>query len=125
MKVGVVGSRGLNVDISKYIPAEASELISGGASGVDTLAEQYARERGLPAKVFLPNTKLLGKHAYFARNDQIVDAADMIVAIWDGKSRGTYYTIKRAMELNKPVKIYIIKSDGQVGEELSNVGNRD
>lgn len=113
MKVAVVGSRTLrDVDLSEYIPPDATEIITGGAYGIDTLAERYAASRGIPVRVFRPNYEMLGKLAPLARNDQIVDAADMVVAVWDGVSTGTRYTISRAQRLNKPVKIYVIKRDG-------------
>lgn len=112
MKVAVVGSRGLVVDVAPYIPAETAEIITGGAKGIDTLAEQYARERGIPVRIFRPAYEVLGKWATLARNDQIVNAADMVVAIWDGTSRGTQYTVRRALKLNKPVKVYVIKPTG-------------
>lgn len=108
MKVAVVGSRGLNVDLAEYIPQGVTEIVSGGAKGIDTLAEQYALRHNIPVKIFKPNTKLLGKWAYLARNDQIVKEADVIVAIWDGESRGTYYTINQAKKHNKPVHVHII-----------------
>lgn len=109
MKVAIVGSRQLQVDIGQYVPEGATEIISGGAKGIDSLAEAYARERGLPLRVFLPQTALLGKMAFLARNDQIVDAADIIIAIWDGRSSGTRYTISRAQKLGKPVQIHILR----------------
>lgn len=109
MKVAVVGSRGLDVDVTPYIPPETDEIITGGAKGIDTHAEQYAHARGIPVRIFRPAYEVLGKWATLARNDQIVNAADIVVAIWDGTSRGTQYTIKRAMKLNKPVKVYVVK----------------
>ena len=108
MKVTIVGSRGVHVNVADYVPEGTTEIITGGARGIDTLAEQYARLEGIPLRIFYPDTKALGKMAYFVRNDQIVDASDVVVAIWDGKSRGTQYTIRRAMKLDKPVKIHII-----------------
>ena len=48
MKVAVVGSRSIGeADISRFIPPDADLIISGGAVGVDTLAEKYADERGI------------------------------------------------------------------------------
>ena len=44
MRVAIIGSRNLTVDISKYIPDGTTESISGGAKGIDTLAEKYADE---------------------------------------------------------------------------------
>ena len=113
MKVAVVGSRTLrDVDLEQYIPQETTEIITGGAYGIDTLAECYANRRGIPVRIFRPNYDLFGKLAPLARNDQIVDAADMVVAVWDGVSTGTRYTIGRAQRLNKPVKIYVVERDG-------------
>ena len=37
MKVAVIGSRQLHVyDLEKYLPKEVTELVSGGARGIDT-----------------------------------------------------------------------------------------
>lgn len=43
MKLAVIGSRGLGgITLPGYIPADADEIISGGAAGIDTLAREYA-----------------------------------------------------------------------------------
>ena len=44
MKVAIVGSRSLDVNIDRHIPKETSLIISGGANGIDKLAEKYAKE---------------------------------------------------------------------------------
>ena len=46
MKVAVIGSRGLYVEIEAYLPKETTVIISGGAKGIDTLAEEYADKNG-------------------------------------------------------------------------------
>jgi hypothetical protein len=48
MKIAVVGSRDLNVEIGKYIPSNITLLINGGAKGIDTLAELWADENNIP-----------------------------------------------------------------------------
>ena len=111
MKVAVVGSRGIMMDLSKFIPEGTSEIISGGARGVDSLAEEYAREHGIPARVFRPDYRRYGKGAPFVRNRQIVDACDQLIAIWDGKSRGTQYTVHYARKMGKPVRIYLVEEE--------------
>ena len=69
LRVAVIGSRGIDhADLSRYIPEEATMLISGGAMGVDTLAETYAAEKGLPIKVIKPQYELFGKRAPLLRN---------------------------------------------------------
>lgn len=48
MKAAIIGSRGItNVDMKKYIPPNTTEIISGGARGVDSIAKQYAQENNI------------------------------------------------------------------------------
>lgn len=109
MKVAVVGSRSLtNADISKYIPPDAELIISGGAVGIDTLAEQYADSKGIKKLILYPDYELYGKTAPLIRNKLIVDNADIVIAVWDGSSSGTEYTISYAKRRNVPIEIYII-----------------
>ena len=44
MKLAIVGSRKLTVDISEYMPDEVDEIVSGGAKGIDTCAAEYAKK---------------------------------------------------------------------------------
>lgn len=108
MKVAIIGSRSLtNVEISKYIPENVTEIISGGAKGIDTLAEEWADKNGIPKTIIKPEYEKYKRGAPLKRNEKIVESADIIIALWDGKSRGTKFTIDYAKKLNKEVKIYI------------------
>lgn len=109
MRVAVIGSRGLSVDISEYIPKETNEIISGGAKGIDSLAECYADKNNIPKLIIRPEHQTFGMFAMRKRNRLIVECADMVLAIWDGKSRGTKYTIDYALRIGKPIKIITIK----------------
>ena len=72
MKLAVIGSRNLkNIVIDGYIPDEAVEIISGGAEGVDTLAAEYAKKKGLRLTVFLPQYEHYGFAAPIVRNKAI------------------------------------------------------
>lgn len=107
MKVAVIGSRTLNVqNLGDYLPPETTEIVSGGAIGIDTCAARYAREHGLKLTEFKPDYGRYGsKAAPLKRNVTIVEHADMVLAFWDGKSRGTAYTLNLCKERNKPYKI--------------------
>lgn len=65
------------------------ELIVGGCRGTDSLAERWARERGIPVKVYKADWEKYGKSAGPRRNEEMAKDADFGVCFWDGKSRGT------------------------------------
>ena len=114
MKVAIIGSRDItHYDLTPLIPEGTTAIISGGARGVDTLAAAYAKRHKLKLIEFKPEyDKYPGKIAPLKRNDQIVAECDMHIAIWDGESRGTRYTINKAKEMGKPVYIeYYTRAD--------------
>ena len=107
MKVAVIGSRGLLIDdLGKYLPSGTTEIVSGGARGVDTSAAQYARANGLELTEFLPDYESYGRGAPLVRNKLIVEYADIVMAFWDGQSRGTKFVIDYAAKIGKPYKIF-------------------
>lgn len=106
MKLLIVGSRSItDFDLSLYIPADIDTVISGGADGIDTLAEQYADSHRISKYIIRPRYDLYGRAAPLKRNEQMVDMADAVLVIWDGKSRGTQYTVKYAKKTNKPITL--------------------
>jgi len=109
MRVAVIGSRGANDEhynfLIENIPANCTEIVSGAASGADTLAEKFARENNLLLKIFTPDYKKYGRNATLVRNDEIVFYSSAVIALWDGISRGTAYVINKCIESGVPVKI--------------------
>ena len=104
MKLLVVGSRSItDFDLSPYISAEVDTIISGGAGGVDSLAEKYADLHRLSKYIMRPRYDLYGRGAPLRRNEQMVDLADAVLIIWDGTSKGTNYTLKYSQKKNKKV----------------------
>ena len=109
MKVAIVGSRKIdNIEIKDIIPPECDELVSGGAKGVDSFVVKFAKANNIPLKEFIPEYKKYGRAAPIVRNKTIVEYADKIIAIWDGKSRGTKWVIDYCEKIEKPCKIIIV-----------------
>lgn len=56
MKIAIIGSRSLNINnLEEYISKDASEIVSGGAIGIDTSAKNYALSNNIKFTEFLPN----------------------------------------------------------------------
>lgn len=110
MKLAVIGSRELTIpNLEEYIPEGVTEIVSGGAKGVDACAAEYARSHGLKLTEFLPEYKLYGRGAPFKRNLRIIDYADEVLAVWDGKSSGTKYVIEQCKNKNKNVTVIMYR----------------
>ena len=108
MKLAIIGSRKLNVtNLDDYIPPCVTEIVSGGAQGIDSLAAEYAKRNNIPLVEFKPDYKQFHKGAPLKRNHLIAQYADEAIAFWDGTSKGTLYTINLFKQSNK--KITIIK----------------
>lgn len=110
MKVAIIGSRNLRIDnLEKYLPDGTTEIVSGGAIGIDTCAREYALMKNLPLKEFLPDYVIFGKRAPLIRNIEIIKYSDIVLAFWDRKSRGTKFVIDNCKKLGKPCKIFVPK----------------
>ena len=117
MKVAVIGSRGLQVDhLEDYLPEGVTEIVSGGAQGIDTCAKNYALEHGLKLTEFLPEYSRYGRGAPLQRNITIIEYADLVLAFWDGKSSGTKFVIDNCKKRNIPVEIHRIAAGTEVNQ---------
>lgn len=106
MKVAIIGSRTLHVEnLGDYLPNGTTEIVSGGARGIDADAQKYALKNQMTFTEFLPDYKRYGRGAPLKRNIQIIDYADIVLAIWDGKSRGTKFVIEHCQKENIPLRI--------------------
>ncbi|MFX4303025.1 DUF2493 domain-containing protein [Alicyclobacillus tolerans] len=121
LKIAIVGSRNFphREKIEDYIKNLDKDIIivSGGARGVDAIAEQTARQLGLKTEIYPADWKKYGKSAGYRRNIQIAEALDRIVAFWDGKSKGTFHTIEIAKKQGKPVEIVGGEDQGGLSEQ--------
>jgi len=120
MKTIIAGSRSIT-DIKHVFDAAAacgwliSEVVSGGARGVDTLGEEAGKRAGVPIKVFPADWDTYHKRAGFLRNVQMAEYAEALIAIWDGVSKGTEHMIRIAREKGLRVYVHTVKNEDIIG----------
>lgn len=88
------------------VAAASDEIVSGGANGADALGERYAKEQNHPLKIYAADWAKYGKRAGYLRNQQMAKYADILVAFWDGESKGTWNMIKLALENALELHVY-------------------
>jgi len=110
MKVIIAGSRSIKdmMEVRRAIAAtdfEITEVVCGGAGGVDTLGEQWAKEKGIPVKRFPAQWSQHGRSAGHVRNALMAQYADAAVLVWDGISPGTFSMKNEMFKRRKPFHI--------------------
>lgn len=124
MKVAVVGSRLAKFGISfsyadfkrefdefilrKGLEASIITIVSGGAEGIDTFAERWAKEHNAQTIILKPDWKNIGRNAGLIRNASIVSECDQMIAFLDkkrGMKSGTGHAIRLCKKTNKECHI--------------------
>ena len=107
----VCGSRGLSPSpawlasvVQQFCPG-GWLLLHGGARGVDSSVPSAATLLGWECAAIRPNYQLFGRRAPLCRNDELLALSSHVVAVWDGRSRGTGYVIRQARRLGRPVLV--------------------
>ncbi len=122
MKIAVVGARQYpNADrvraFIRSLPPDW-EIVSGGADGVDTWAQEEAEMEHRSFTVFYADWDRVGRAAGMLRNTEIATYCDACVAFVDGPSRGTLDTVKKAAGQRKPVWTVDATDDVPTWEEI-------
>lgn len=89
----------LSLDIKEVV------IIEGGARGVDTIAKYWAMFNNIPYEEYPADWNKYGKSAGIVRNKIMVENANYVLILWDGKSKGTKNDIDLCKKLNKPYKL--------------------
>jgi hypothetical protein len=92
-------------------------VVSGRAKGVDSLGERWAEEHGVTVKPFPADWDKYKRAAGIVRNREMAKYADALVAVWDGKSRGTGDMIKHAREKGLLVYVHRVEQGWWVSSE--------
>jgi len=113
MRVIIAGTRSFCNDAAVRETIKASgfritEIVSGGSNGVDESAERIAAEDAIPLKRFPANWREYGRSAGPKRNLEMSVYADALIAVWDGKSRGTQHMIEAMKKAGKPVYVHMV-----------------
>jgi len=110
MKVVIAGDR--NCDDRAIVKEaieesgfEITEVISGGARGVDTVGEEWATDNGIPFARFPADWERYGRAAGPKRNKQMAEYGDALVAVLALGSRGTKNMIGQMQKLKKPIHV--------------------
>ena len=108
MKVAIIGSRHVKnpkvilKKIVEELPAECTEIVSGGAEGTDKLAEKFAMENNFKFTEISSESPL-------EKSQKLADYADCLIAFWDCTSKGTAVIISTFTKVSKHVKIVCLK----------------
>lgn len=113
MKTIIAGSRSITdydliFKIISESPFSITKVISGTAKGVDQLGEKFAKEHGIDLELFPADWDKYGKKAGYLRNMEMAENADALIAIYDGKSKGTEHMINIAKRRGLPSFVYDI-----------------
>lgn len=82
------------------------EIVSGDAPGADKLGAQWAEDLSIPVRVFPAYWDMYGPAGGPLRNKEMAFYADVLVAFWDGESRGTAHMIQEAERRGLKVHVY-------------------
>lgn len=114
-KVIIAGSRNFNdykllkEQCNKYLRNKRETcnivIVSGHAYGADSLGEKYAKDEGFSTEIYPAQWDTYGKRAGYLRNEQMAKVADVLIAFWDGESRGTKHMIDIMNKENKQIRV--------------------
>lgn len=105
----ICGSRSINyINLDLFIdPSHVGCIVAGGANGVDTLAEHWAKKNKIEFVLYSARWDKFGKRAGVIRNHEMVEFCDYLIAFWDGKSKGTLDSISYAKSIETPTIVHL------------------
>ena len=110
--VCISGSRSIDwINLDLFIdPTHVGCIVAGGANGVDTLAEWWAKRNKIEFVAYPARWDKFGKKAGIIRNHEMIEFCDVLIAFWDGNSKGTLDSILYAKKLGVPYICHLVKT---------------
>jgi len=93
-------------------------VISGGAPGIDKIAANWCRAKGVPLVELRPDYATHGPAAPHVRNAEIVHRAGLVLVCWDGRSRGTLSAARAAARLGRRCEWLVVPAPGARASSL-------
>lgn len=127
LNLGVVGSRTFSdrdlifawLDRIHKDLGPFDKLVTGDAQGADLIAESWGKKNNINVKICYADWTNLGNKASYLRNISVIDNSDLVIAFWDGDSKGTAHAIRVTRMVNKP--LLVISRNGNNYELLSTI----
>jgi hypothetical protein len=117
MRVIIAGSRSI-ADIKHIYAAVAKSgidhidtILCGTARGVDLLGKEYGEINDITVEDYPADWDKWGKSAGYRRNEWMAGESDALIAVWDGKSKGTGHMVDIMRGRNLPVTVYLVPED--------------
>lgn len=85
-----------------------TQVVCGCANGVDKAGEAWAREGNIPVRHFPADWRRYGRGAGPIRNRLMAEYADALIAVWDGKSKGTLNMLHEAKKRGLKIHLHLI-----------------
>lgn len=115
MRICIAGSRSFNdvdmvievfefLESKGFIPPQSHwTFLSGMARGADRIGYELAIANEIPVMKFPADWDMHGGSAGYIRNAEMAVHTDVLVAFWDGESRGTKHMIETCTKKGIPV----------------------
>ena len=119
MRTIIAGSRNTQMAVHKVFKAiehcgfPVTEIVSGCGGNVDHAGEYVADVKHLTLHRFPADWVKYGRKGGPMRNRQMAEYADALIAIWDGKSKGTKNMIDEAKK--RGLSVYVEGDNDALG----------
>lgn len=118
MNIVITGSRSIKDQVwiynilLRHFKADDTMINGACRTGVDAVCEEFVRSQksNIDLELMPADWEAHGRGAGPIRNKAMVKKADICLAFWDGKSRGTKSTIDYALQAGIELHVYVLKN---------------